>query len=152
MTNQLCEECGSVLTEDIQDLPNDEGVETVYYCPNKDEHVSLFDEDGEVEVSVVNNSNLLYEFIAFTLKTKSALFVRWTDNHGSVYDILFSLPLPVGKPGRGYTCGDLVVAISGKSCFHFATKKVSAAYYYNEKLGVYNEELTTLLNSIRSVL
>lgn len=106
----------------------------------------------DVEVQEVNNNELLYYFVATSLIERHSLFVRWTDDDSVSLDILFALPLPIGNPGRGFSTGDLVVAISGMSCFHFSIHKESAVTYYQEKLGIYNEKLTIFINSVRAKL
>lgn len=103
-----------------------------------------------IEVNVVNNNELLFYFIADQLLTRSALLVCWTDDEGGQYDILFSRPLPVGAPGRRYKCGDIFVAISGWGACHFDVHGDSSVSYYKEKLGVYSEKMTELLNSVRA--
>lgn len=107
---------------------------------------------NNLKITVTNNSDTLYDFIAITTKIfGKPLLVRWTDDMGTVYDIIFTFPLPVGEPNNG-----LYIGVVGYKGFIVDYKEEIHESYLAEKTGMpRNLTLTKfaeLLNGVFSKL
>lgn len=102
------------------------------------------------KIQIVNNSPALYYGIATWVLSGGTPLVHWTDNEGTVHDILFSIPVPVGGESR-----QLIIAVLGKKSFSMplVCDRMHETYY-SEKMGYPRTStlthLTELFNSVHS--
>ena len=108
------------------------------------------DEFGEI----INGSKT-YDFIVDKLKNGEAVFIGWTDEKYSHYDILFTLGAYKERGNytqRGIKNSDLFISVIGLGAFGFEAisrnKKISSGYL-SEKLNFnVGEKFTELVNNV----
>jgi hypothetical protein len=117
----------------------------------------------ELEMNKDNYSEIIngedtYREIANHLKEGKSVFIGWTDNEMTHYDILFTYKevISEGCHQRGMRAGDLFVSIIGIGAFGFNLGE-KAPGYIAEKLfhGRYDEtvdKITELINKIGAQL
>ena len=106
------------------------------------------------QYSEVINGNNTYKSIAMCLLENHSIFIGWTDNVFTHYDILFTYGV-VGNGGyqRGLKTTDLFVSIMSIGSFGFKTDSFKDPGYVAEKLFNGREDstikcVTELINGI----
>lgn len=104
------------------------------------------------KIRIVNNSAALYYAVATWVLSGNTPLIHWTDNEGTVHDILFSIPIPVGGDNR-----QLIIAVLGKKSFAMPLIcDPMHETYYAEKMGYPRNStligLTQLFNEIHVLL
>lgn len=65
------------------------------------------------QYKTVINGQATYEHIAYRIKECGPIYIPWTDQEGTQYDILFCMPKMFGPIQRGIRNGDFFVAVQG---------------------------------------
>lgn len=113
------------------------------------------------EYSEVTNSEETYSEIAAFLRATQNVFIGWTDEEGSHFDILFTyMPLGFGTHQGGVRPTDLFVSIMRVGSFGFEIlNEMTNWVYYDEKLGnafkfgeTTGTKLAELINGVKKYL
>jgi hypothetical protein len=104
---------------------------------------------------VINGPNT-YKWIVNALKCDGSAIIGWTDEQGTHFDILFSVPVMCNGNLQGglNPGGDLFVSLMRIGAFSFDTRPGETHHHYiAEKLGlspsVTTEALAQLINNVR---
>ena len=103
-------------------------------------------------ITKVNNCDIVYYTVANWILSEKNFILHWTDDEGTVLDIMMSLPKSIGNADTGL----FITVIGYKS---FIVPPVGDALhetYYGEKLGMKRSttltKLTQFLNNVRLLL
>lgn len=105
---------------------------------------------------VINHQTTYQEVARILVSKEQPVILGWTDERSTHYDILFTYNVWNEYHGQlqgGIKRSDLFVSIMRLGAFGFEIEKTDThASYYSEKLGVFSEELTELINGIKKEL
>ena len=105
----------------------------------------------------VSNGHSTYNSIVKILEKHGCVLIGWTDRENIHFDIMFSLPAPVGWLQRDITHEDLCVTIFGFGAAAFNINEIEVLpAYIADKLGLQMSDallkLAELINNIRKYI
>lgn len=140
-----------VLTdEDYKSFCEQEGSLITIFTDNDIYRCSFNSEDP----TAIINGQRTYRFLSVVLKECRSIFIAWSDEDMSRYDVLLSInPQSIGMHGSGLRKTDLFVSVMGIGCFGFERLERDGKLhggYIGEKLKLSGdcEKLAELLNGI----
>lgn len=103
------------------------------------------------EYGEIINGDGTYKVIANRLLNGESVLIGWTDEEFTHYDILFNFGayrLDNNYIQRGIRDNDLFVSVMGKGAFGFKYNTLKDAGYIDEKLDIWSDDFTALINGI----
>lgn len=109
------------------------------------------------EYKTLINGQATYERIAYSIKDCGPLYIPWTDQESTQYDILFCIPDVFGPVQRGIRAGDFFVAVQGFGMWAWEINENEIfPQYMCEKLQMHRgpdtDKLAELLTGVRRAL
>ena len=115
------------------------------------------------EYQVFVNSEETYKYIAKelssgTIKKPQSYLLAWADNRGTMLTMLLAISPKFAFENRlnfqhGTRFDDLFVSVIGYGAFGFEiTDEAIHPAYFEEKLGIYSQELADFINGVRRYL